>query len=238
MFSHHEPCPNCGSRDNLGRYSDGGAYCFGCHYREKATHYTVRKEKEYEVAPEISPDFSPECVAWLAKYGVSLEELVSRDVGFSTARNQLVFRFDGGVWQARNFDSRTASSFAGGRRRSKYFTQGAVNDCLPIYDVRNTSPAPEVLVLVEDCISAIKVARQYDSMPLLGSNISYGKLADISRLYPTVVFWLDADKLKESRALADRAKLLGINSRVVYTKLDPKEYSDVAIQAQVEPKDA
>jgi hypothetical protein len=26
----HEPCPHCGSRDNLGRYDDGHGYCFGC----------------------------------------------------------------------------------------------------------------------------------------------------------------------------------------------------------------
>lgn len=31
----HEPCPNCGSKDNLARYEDGGAYCFGCSYVEK-----------------------------------------------------------------------------------------------------------------------------------------------------------------------------------------------------------
>lgn len=32
-----EPCPECGSRDNLARYSDGHAYCFGnCDYREPA----------------------------------------------------------------------------------------------------------------------------------------------------------------------------------------------------------
>ena len=30
----HEPCPECGSRDNLGRYDDGHGYCFGCHYYE------------------------------------------------------------------------------------------------------------------------------------------------------------------------------------------------------------
>jgi twinkle protein len=29
----HEPCPECGSKDNLARYSDGHGYCFGCgHY--------------------------------------------------------------------------------------------------------------------------------------------------------------------------------------------------------------
>ncbi len=34
----HEPCPECGSSDNLARYSDGHAWCFtpGCSYKEKA----------------------------------------------------------------------------------------------------------------------------------------------------------------------------------------------------------
>lgn len=32
----HEPCPACGSRDNLGRYSDGHGFCFGCGRYESA----------------------------------------------------------------------------------------------------------------------------------------------------------------------------------------------------------
>lgn len=35
-FVQHEPCPKCGSRDNLARYSDGSAYCFGCEHHEKS----------------------------------------------------------------------------------------------------------------------------------------------------------------------------------------------------------
>jgi len=32
-YLHKEPCPSCGSRDNLARYSDGHGFCFGCgHY--------------------------------------------------------------------------------------------------------------------------------------------------------------------------------------------------------------
>jgi twinkle protein len=34
-FVQHEPCPSCGSRNNLARYTDGHAHCFGCGYREK-----------------------------------------------------------------------------------------------------------------------------------------------------------------------------------------------------------
>ena len=33
-FISHEPCPQCNSRNNLARYSDGHAWCFGCQYRE------------------------------------------------------------------------------------------------------------------------------------------------------------------------------------------------------------
>ena len=29
-YLRHEPCPTCGSKDNLARYTDGHAYCFGC----------------------------------------------------------------------------------------------------------------------------------------------------------------------------------------------------------------
>ena len=39
QFLHKESCPRCGSKDNLGRYSDGHAYCFSasCGYREPPT---------------------------------------------------------------------------------------------------------------------------------------------------------------------------------------------------------
>ena len=33
-FVRHEPCPVCGSRNNLARYTDGHGYCFGCEYYE------------------------------------------------------------------------------------------------------------------------------------------------------------------------------------------------------------
>ncbi len=32
----HEPCPECGSSDNLARYTDGHGFCFGCNFYEHA----------------------------------------------------------------------------------------------------------------------------------------------------------------------------------------------------------
>jgi twinkle protein len=47
-FTRHEECPSCGSSNNLARYSDGHAVCFGmsCNYYEKGT-------------GEVTDDFSP-----------------------------------------------------------------------------------------------------------------------------------------------------------------------------------
>jgi len=36
IFIRHSPCPDCGSKDNLGVYSDH-TYCFGCHTRKNTT---------------------------------------------------------------------------------------------------------------------------------------------------------------------------------------------------------
>jgi twinkle protein len=43
----HEPCPSCGSRNNLARYTDGHGWCFGCgHYESGDTMGTsVAKEQ-------------------------------------------------------------------------------------------------------------------------------------------------------------------------------------------------
>ncbi len=45
-FIRKEPCPSCGSRDNLARYDDGGAYCFGCQYHEHAKDGAITEQVE------------------------------------------------------------------------------------------------------------------------------------------------------------------------------------------------
>jgi len=43
-FVQHEPCPNCKSKDNLARYSDGHGFCFGCNHYEHADGEPIKKE--------------------------------------------------------------------------------------------------------------------------------------------------------------------------------------------------
>lgn len=57
-FLHHEPCPKCGSRNNLARYEDGGAKCFseGCDYIEKVK--TGGDSKQMKNAFVETPEFT------------------------------------------------------------------------------------------------------------------------------------------------------------------------------------
>ena len=52
---HKESCPSCGSEDNLARYSDGHAYCFGqgCDHWEPPTD---NENSNYERPPRMSDD--------------------------------------------------------------------------------------------------------------------------------------------------------------------------------------
>jgi len=52
-FLYHEQCPSCGSKNNLARYADGHAFCFGCMYRERGTDAFVPSES-YVPATENS----------------------------------------------------------------------------------------------------------------------------------------------------------------------------------------
>jgi len=38
-FVRHEACPNCGSHDNLARYSDGHGFCFGCGHCDRCDNH-------------------------------------------------------------------------------------------------------------------------------------------------------------------------------------------------------
>lgn len=55
----HEPCPACGSKDNLARYVDMSAYCFGCKHHEKSPEKTSgdfsRSRKDEPRMSELIP---------------------------------------------------------------------------------------------------------------------------------------------------------------------------------------
>ena len=232
-FVGHEPCKKCGSRDNFARYDDGGGFCFGCHYHERATHAPSRhmggttdeslKWQERAVKPlpeDINHEFSPECIEWLAKFHVDVPTAIRNNLGFSAKRNALVFQFGKHCWQARHFPGWWFDKFG------KCYTSGDVNECLFIYETTECTDQSKTLVIVEDPVSALRIGALQPSMPLLGSHLATSRLNAIARLYDGLVVWLDSDKYKEAQGIAERAKLLGLSTRVIWTEQDPKCYTN------------
>ncbi len=82
-FVRKEPCPKCGSRDNLGRYSDGHAHCYGCGYRERGdgSSYTPSKSKGTIMFDPIQGEYRA-----LPKRG--LTEETCRKFGYLVGQNK------------------------------------------------------------------------------------------------------------------------------------------------------
>ena len=224
-FIHHEPCPNCQSRDNLARYDDGHAFCFGCGYRESVDWPpTVKKiVTTCKPLPEDITDILPEeALQWLGKYGIMSNEYDS--FLWSESRKYLIFPF---CDQMGNIEAWQGRSFAGTGR--KYFTTGAVSDIMILYGTGST------VILTEDVLSAIKVGRVAVGLPLFGSNIPPKLLRRLTTRFKNLGTWLDRDKAAESHHGAVRASQMGFDKvRTIITEKDPKEYTTDEISSYLE----
>ena len=84
----HEPCPSCGSRDNLGRYDDGHGFCFGCRYWEPGEFNVAPPQRQRMTFPLKG---QPEPL--LPKRGISEE--VCQKYRVHREGNQLFFHYFG-----------------------------------------------------------------------------------------------------------------------------------------------
>jgi len=235
-FLKHTACPLCGSSDALAHYEDGSTYCFSHGKSTKSaslspyvTSFLGKDDDEEGVSKPVClpsdavQSYPIQAVAWAAKYEISVQELLSNKVYYSGARNQLIFTFLDGEGKLLAYQARNLSAESKARR---YYTQGDVNSLLPIYH----GPASNTrkLVLVEDCLSAIKVASLADagrdSMPCLGSGISLLKLTRLRSLYDELTVFLDGDMYHHALRIAKQAQMLGFKTQVVYSEHDPKEH--------------
>ena len=224
-FVKHEACPSCGSRDNLGRYSDGSAFCFGCHYTERANVSPFVGERNGQAKehgtgvrlPEDAGHLDGKGLGFLAQYELDGAAVVRAGLRWSPYWEQLLFPLhdeDGKLCcvQARNFNVKRAA-------KAKYYNVGDKSESCTYYGSTDT------VVLVEDCVSAIKIGMVETGFPLLGTSITRERLRWLSKRFKRIIVWLDADKYREARDIADAAKLLGVVVKTVYTEHDPKTYS-------------
>jgi DNA primase len=204
-------------------YPDGSTFCFSCRKGNRTTKFVPKIEEASEedavvLPPECSQDFDKRAIAWVSKASLTVEDMIKHGLLWNEAKQQLIFPFYDEnakilAWQARNFSPNA---------KAKVFTKGDIKKLFPIYHGAND------LVLVEDCLSAIKVNKhtQLSSMPLLGSGISKAKLPYLTKKYEHIYVWLDSNMLSSAQNIATQIRMLGGSSSVVFTEKDPK-YCDV-----------
>src|SRR5712664_1467186 len=191
MASRAEPCPKCREKgrdrrgNNLQRWPDGHAHCFACTYHEfnetGTTGYMgnileveqLKKNKMFEqptisLPQDASVNIDSVALTWLARYDIEMNEVEQYKFRWSASKQMLIFPFYANDfeehrlkdklmgWQGRSFDPKS---------QLKYYKVGGFID---FYNVLNFEEGVgDELIVVEDYISAIKVARRFTTMALL-----------------------------------------------------------------------
>lgn len=224
--------------NNLGVYEDGGVFCFSCSYsiagsRTNRIHsldkHSNNREPNYEtkglgLPNDSSSDIAPVALRWLSNYGISNTEIIVNRFLWSDYREQLIYPIFGNnsellAYQARNF---------GKDAKTKYFTAGNVKEVYHILGGKERV-CQDGIVLVEDLLSAIKVARRQPAMPLFGNEVA-NRLKSLRVLTDKLTIWLDPNMKRKMIIEASRAQGFGFNVTTVFSDKDPKEHTDKEIE--------
>ena len=233
-FKGHESCPKCGSRDNLARYDDGSAWCFGCHYYEhRAAEHFIPNSTEHvdtdghrdllQLVSKHNLEYSEAAVDYCSRFGVSVPDLLKHGAQWDPRTESLCFVYHDKEGTVCCIQGR---SFSTNRQTSKYHNWGTTHDVIDINGNKG-----HTVVITEDKLSAIKVARVADAFPALGTTFQVHKLVELKkRGYQRVLVWLDYDKWRESREIVDKARWIGLSAGSIITEDDPKCYDEQTIE--------
>jgi hypothetical protein len=236
-FLFHKPCPRCGSKDNCGEYDDGHEYCFGCKYFKPGKTNLAEVHRTCPVITANSKNFPEDAeyyipvepMKWLLSCGITYSTQKQFGIQWSPSQQLVCWKIGNLGWQGRCFSPEA---------KTKYISHGKIHE--EIYVIGSTFPLSFLsenprytVVLVEDYISAIRVSNYLPVMPLFGCTINLEALITLARQFNTVLVWLDSDKLDNARRIAKNANMVGLEGTVIYTKKDPKEYTNEEIKEKL-----
>ena len=248
-FLKHEPCPRCGSRNNIAVFTDG-KWCFGCGYhipgykgmstkdlKEQLKYEENKKKNDYITLPsDYRTDIPLLALEWLKKYQLTNEEIRDFRIGWSEQHesNNTVVAWPALIFPAFDlwnnllvFQRRTF----GQTELPKYYTKGSPESVLWSVAPRNNPTS--LIVCVEDFISAVRIGRQFSCTPLWGSFLSLMRIKELSDRYENLVVWLDWNKTIYAAQYRIKAEPYFKKVVVIATEKDPKEYHDNEIKQRI-----
>ena len=243
----NEYCPKCGpvqdrSGNNLGVFSDGHKWCWACGHWEPGNGVVsladIRQRREQQkgetgesanivtLPHDCTNIIAESALTWLKGYGITNEEINLYKIQWSPSHRRLIFPAfnesgDVVLWQGRYFPTIIIERMQ--LNQARYLTRGKV-DSIDAYFGADESTSDQVVV-VEDFISAIKVARVCPSLCLWGSQISIARMKRIAEYYKTLIIWLDPDKRYHAARSSVKAQPYFEQVSLITTLKDPKDFS-------------
>jgi DNA primase len=185
-----------------------------------------RKLAKMALTSDIEPDFSmenytsklpPHALMWLDKYGVTEQERIVNRIVYDLEKDLLVLPiYDGDRLVVTN-----CRYFGDNPDYPKYITKGWKSGHFKLFPKKDSN----VFVLTEDYLSALKVGRVSNAIPLLGTHIPNTLILSLVSKRPTLCIWLDRDKAIDSIRLAGRARQFIPKCVSIVTERDPKDYT-------------
>lgn len=221
-----EQCPKCAEngrdrmRDNLHRYPDGTGYCFSCGYLDRVSKSRIYQDEpkattyygNLEPVPKQSMGY-----AWLEQYGLTQQE-INQFYQWNNLKQQLVYSCQ----LTDETECVNIRSFFPGKPKALSYGKK------PYQILQRHKDKP--IVLVEDLVSAIKVSRHYNAVPLFGTTCPPEALKQLLSVSNLLTVWLDKDALKNALKVRSDAFKQGFSVvHLLRTDLDPKCYTDQEI---------
>lgn len=252
-----EACPKCQamgndqSGDNLAVYADGHEFCFACRfYRDADGVSKIRANdgfsntvitRSLHLPNDASLDYPSHALNWVAKYELTKHDLMQNGVVYSDdgvsfrgnrATDLLIFP----SWEKDNLLAWQGRYF-GTDKVPKWITRGNTDKCYHfLCNGKPDSRVRDTLVIVEDIISAIKVSKLgVSAMPLWGNQFlgRIDMLLKLTRNGCKVLLWLDPNMYTKMIKESNVARLKGLETCSILSRMDPKEHTMDEIEEYV-----
>jgi len=232
-FVEFEACPKChipGRTKVFGRYNDGHGFCYYCGHYEPPNTVVLENsntEKHIHLPFDATESIGAQASLWLRQYDITRQEVVDHDIEWSPYKQMLIFPYYGVdkqllAWQGRDFSPNP---------KSKWYSQGDLKSILHL-----VGEPDDTLVIVEDIVSAIKVSRQYQVLPIFGSYVNAEYLTRLKNYAKMLVFWFDPDAKLKAFKSSQTARMLGFESKVIISAYDPKLHTDMQIKGYLDAR--
>ena len=233
-FSHHEPCPSCGSKDNLGRFSDGHGYCFGCGYREHGDDSAVYNyEPRQRQVSVMNGDFIDGEITPLNARGITEDTCRKWDYKVGELSGQKV--------QIANYRNSAGEKIAQKVRfKNKDFTvRGDMKD-VRLYGEHLWSGKGKRAVVCEGEIDALSVSQaQGNQWPVYsvptgagGAQKAIRKSIELLNGYDEVIFCFDSDPAG-TKAAQECAQILSPGKSKIAT-LPMKDANEMLVAGKIQ----